>query len=353
MSTTSTRTTFWHDVRAVEVEALRRAFLLAARGPLGGPNPQVGAVLLDRDGRTIGEGWHDGAGTLHAEIVAVQAARAAGHDVRGATVVVTLEPCNHTGRTGPCAAALLAAGVGRLVYSVADPNPVAAGGAERRAGAGVEVVGGVLVEEGREVLRLWLPSVTEGRPFVTLKMVVTLDGRVAAADRTSRWISSEQSRRHSHDIRAQVDAIAVGTGTALTDDPTLTARDADGALAAHQPTRVVVGLRDVPADAALHGPGGPFVQFRTHDPAQVLDALTTRGLRHLLVEGGPTLSAAFLRAHLVDEVHAYVAPVLLGAGPSAVGDLGIGTIADALRLSVVRTVRLGPDLLVVATRSEN
>ncbi len=262
-------------------------------------------------------------------------------------MAVTLEPCNHTGQTGPCTQALVEAGVARVVFSVPDPNPVAADGAARLAAAGVDVVGGVLDDEGRAVLGPWWVAVSRGRPYVTVKIATTLDGRVAAADGSSRWITSAPAREHAHALRAQVDAIAVGTTTVLTDDPTLTARSPNGTtLAAHQPLRVVVGHRDVPPGAALRGPGGDLVQVRSHDPADVLAALAQREVRHLLVEGGPTLSAAFLRAGLADEVHAYVAPVLLGGGPPAVGDLGIGTIADALRLELTSTRQLGPDVFL-------
>lgn len=332
-----------------ELAAMERAFVLARRGPAHGPNPRVGCVLLAPDGSVLGEGWHRGAGTAHAEVAALTDARERGADVRGATAVVTLEPCNHTGRTGPCSVALLAAGVARVVVSVPDPNPQAAGGADRLRGAGVDVVTGVLGEEGEQVLGRWLPAVRRGRPFVTLKLAASLDGRVAAADGTSRWITSDVARHHAHDLRAEVDAIVVGTGTALVDDPSLTARNASGELHQHQPLRVVVGWREVPAGARLRGPGGELVEVRTHDPAVVLAELHAREARHVLVEGGPTLAAAFLRAGLVDEVHAYVAPVLLGAGASAVSDLGIGTIVDALRLVPREVVTLGPDVLVVAT----
>lgn len=337
------------DVTPGELAALTRAFALATRGPGHGPNPRVGAVLLDRAGLPIGEGWHQGAGTPHAEVAALADAAAHGHDVRGATAVVTLEPCDHTGRTGPCSVALLEAGIARVVVSVADPNPVAAGGAARLRAAGVDVVMGVSEEQGRTLLGPWLHAVRHGRPFVTLKLATTLDGRVAAADGTSRWITSEVARRHGHELRSQVDAIVVGTGTALADDPELTARAADGVLVEHQPLRVVVGLRDLPAGARLHGPGGSLVQLRTHEPAEVLDLLVGREVRHVLVEGGPTLAAAFLRAGLVDEVHAYVAPALLGAGRAAVGDLGVTTIDEAVRLETVHVQPLGPDVLIVAT----
>ncbi|MCL2849259.1 MAG: bifunctional diaminohydroxyphosphoribosylaminopyrimidine deaminase/5-amino-6-(5-phosphoribosylamino)uracil reductase RibD [Micrococcales bacterium] len=326
-----------------ELAAMRHAFTLAGRGPAHGPNPRVAAVLLSPDGARLGEGWHMGAGTPHAEVAALADATAAGHDPRGATLVVTLEPCAHTGQTGPCTQVLLDAGVARVVFAITDPNPVACDGAASLAAAGVDVVGPVLADEARAVLGPWWSAVSQGRPFVTVKVATTLDGRVAAADGTSRWISSPASRVHAHGVRAQVDAIAVGTGTMLVDNPALTARTDEG-LAAHQPLRVVVGHRDVPPGAALRGPGGTLVQVRSHDPADVLAALP--GVRHLLVEGGPRLTAAFVRAGLVDQVHAYVAPVLLGAGPPAVADLGITTIADALRLEVVATEQLGPDVFI-------
>lgn len=341
------------QVTAAEVAAMDRALDLARRGPAHGPNPRVGCVLLAADGGHLAEGWHAGAGTLHAEAVAVAGARSAGVDLRGATAVVTLEPCTHTGRTGPCTQVLLEAGIARVVHAVDDPDDVAAGGAERLRAAGVDVVGGVRAEAGEELLRVWLHAVRTGRPFVTLKLAASLDGRVAAADGTSRWITSPQSRAHAHALRADVDAVAVGTGTALVDDPALTARTPDGDLAPHQPLRVVVGRRDLPTDGGLHGPGGELVHLRTHDVTEVLDMLGARQVRHLLVEGGPRLAAAFLHSGLVDEVHAYVAPVLLGSGPAALADLGITTIADAVRLRPRAVERLGPDILVVATREES
>ncbi|NMR20192.1 bifunctional diaminohydroxyphosphoribosylaminopyrimidine deaminase/5-amino-6-(5-phosphoribosylamino)uracil reductase RibD [Cellulomonas fimi] len=335
-----------------------RALELALRGPAYGPNPRVGCVLLAAPAATatagdarfvLAEGWHEGAGTPHAEVAALAAARAAGHDVHGATAVVTLEPCAHTGRTGPCAEALVEAGVGRVVIAVADPNPAAAGGADRLRTAGIDVAVGLRGEQGTALLRTWLSAVDRARPFVTLKLATSLDGRVAAADGSSRWVTSDVARHHAHQFRSQVDAIAVGTGTVLVDDPSLTSRTASGELTRHQPLRVVVGVRDVPAGARLHGPGGELVHLRTHDVTEVLAALHAREVRHLLVEGGPTLAAAFLRAGAVDEVHAYVAPVLLGAGRSAVADFGAASISDAVRLVPREPVPLGPDVLIVAT----
>ncbi len=331
-----------------ERDAMVRALELARRGPAHGPNPRVGCVLLSAEGDVLGEGWHRGAGTPHAEPAALADARERGADVRGATAVVTLEPCDHTGRTGPCSVALVEARVARVVVAVPDPNPVAGGGSARLRAAGVAVETGVEEAAGRALLRPWLLAVGRGRPFVVLKTASTLDGRVAAADGSSRWITSPESRAHAHAFRAEVDALVVGTGTVLADDPALTARAADGVLADHQPLRVVVGRRDLPGGGRLAGPGGELVHLRTRDPRTVLAALQEREVRTVLVEGGPTLAAAFLRADVVDEVHAYVAPVLLGGGRPAVADLGITTITDAVRLRTREVRPLGPDVLVVA-----
>ncbi len=338
-------------VTPVESAAMHRALELAARGPSYGPNPQVGCVLLDASGAVLGEGWHTGAGTAHAEAAALRDARDRGFDVRGGTAVVTLEPCNHTGRTGPCAVALADAGVARVVYSVPDPSARAAGGAEHLRSRGVDAIGGHLAADGERLLRIWLHAIRCGRPFVTLKIASSLDGRVAAADGTSKWITSREARANAHLTRGRVDAIAIGSGTMLADDPSLTARTPTGELVGHQPLRVVVGHTEVPAGARLHGPGGELVTVRTHDVDEVMSVLAAREVRHVLVEGGPALATAFLRAGVVDEVHAYVAPVLLGAGAVNVLDLGIGTISDALRLDVQHVLSLGPDVLLVATPS--
>lgn len=343
--------------RQAEDRAMLRALDLARRGPAHGPNPRVGCVLLDPDGRVLGEGWHEGAGTPHAEVAAIR--DASDVPLRGATAVVTLEPCDHTGRTGPCSQALLAAGVRRVVHAVGDPDPRAGGGAETLRRGGVDVEAGLRRTEGEELLEVWLHAVRTGRPWVTLKTATSLDGRVTAADGSSRWITSAQAREHAHEVRSRVDAIAVGTGTALADDPSLTARptrpdpssgpDRRPVVApGHQPLRVVVGHREVPAGARLRGLGGELVALRTHDVGTVLAELARREVRHLLVEGGPTLASAFLRAGVVDELHSYLAPVLLGGGRPVVEDVAVATLADAPRWHVRDVQRLDPDLLVVA-----
>ncbi len=328
-------------VAPLEVEAMRRALALAASADAPpGPNPRVGCVLIAPEGTVIAEGSHRGAGTAHAEVDALVHA---GERAAGATAVVTLEPCNHHGRTPPCADALVAAGVARVVYAQGDPHAVAAGGALRLREAGIDVEGGVLADEAAALNEAWTFAVTHGRPLVTWKVAATLDGRVAASDGTSRWISGERSRAQVHDLRSAVDAILVGTGTVIADDPQLTARTGDGMPTDVQPLRVVVGMRDLPPDRRVLDSASETLRLRTHDPVEVLDVLQAREIRHVLLEGGPTVAAAFVRAGLVDRVVWYVAPVLLGAGAPAVAELGIETIGSAIRLSEVRVEQVGED----------
>ncbi|MGZ4448350.1 MAG: bifunctional diaminohydroxyphosphoribosylaminopyrimidine deaminase/5-amino-6-(5-phosphoribosylamino)uracil reductase RibD [Nocardioides sp.] len=317
-------------------DAERRAMsialaLAASPGVPLGPNPRVGCVLLDDDGAVVAEGHHRGAGTPHAE---ADALTRAGDAARGTTAVVTLEPCNHTGRTGPCAAALVAAGVRRVVFAQADPNPVASGGARTLREAGIDVEAGLMEAEARAINRVWTFAVEHGRPFVTWKFATTLDGRSAAADGTSRWVSSTAARRDTHRLRGLCDTMLVGTGTVEVDDPALTVRDDEDRPLSRQPLRVVMGERDLdPGRRVLDGQA-ETLHLRTRDPRAALAELHARDRRHVFLEGGPTLAAAFLTAGLVDEVVVYVAPMLLGAGLSAVADLGITTIADAFRPTV-------------------
>ncbi len=324
---------------------MRAALTAALEGPEADPNPRVGCLVVPADGGEPVAGRHLGAGTPHAE---TDALARAGDRARGATAYVTLEPCTHHGRTGPCADALVAAGVRRVVVAVRDPNPVAGGGCDALRAAGVEVVDGVLAEEAEAVNATWLFARRAGRPWVVAKTATSLDGRVAAADGSSRWITGPRARADAHRLRARSGAVVVGTGTVLTDDPHLTVRSADGTLAARQPARVVVGRRLPPLGARVLDDAAPTLHLRTHDPRAVLDRLCADGVHRVLLEGGPTLTAAFLRAGLVDEVVAYVAPVLLGAGRSAVADLGIASIDAALRLEPVDVTALGPDVRVTA-----
>jgi diaminohydroxyphosphoribosylaminopyrimidine deaminase / 5-amino-6-(5-phosphoribosylamino)uracil reductase len=331
---------------AVIEQAMRRALELSARGPATGQNPQVGCVILSDSGATLAEGWHRGAGTPHAEVDALS--HLAPGAARGAIAVVTLEPCNHTGHTGPCTGALLDAGIGSVFYATHDPNPVAGGGEERLRAAGVQVVGGVLAEEVSEAMREWLAATRSHRPYVTAKWAASLDGRVAAADGSSRWITGETARAHAHRQRTAVDAILVGTGTVLADDPSLTARAADGTLLAHQPIPVVIGERAIPAGAKILAHPEPVIVAAGRDLHGILADLFSRGIRRVLVEGGPTLTSAFASAGLVDEYLIYLAPTLIGGPRTAIGDIGVGAIGDQRRLSIRSLERLGEDIVIVA-----
>ena len=321
---------------------MARAIALAqsADAPRGA-NPRVGCVIIDADGREVGAGHHRGAGTPHAE---VEALRAAGPLARGATAVVSLEPCRHVGRTGPCTTALIEAGITRVVFAQDDPTDVAGGGADVLRGAGIEVIGGVLADEAAAVNADWVHMQRTGRPVVVVKMAVSLDGRVADASGGPTAISGPAAGVLVHELRAQCDAIAVGTGTLLADDPRLTARDPDGRPGDRQPLRVVIGTRPIPDTARVRAGAGEPLHLATRDLVAALDDLVARGVQRLLVEGGPTLTAALLDADLVDEVVWVVAPRVLGAGP-----VSVPTLVHPVGL-VVREIRaVGDDVVVIAT----
>jgi diaminohydroxyphosphoribosylaminopyrimidine deaminase/5-amino-6-(5-phosphoribosylamino)uracil reductase len=327
-----------------EIAAMRHAITLAERGlGLTSPNPIVGCVVLDDAGGVVGEGFHQRAGGAHAEVAALATA---GARARGGTAVVTLEPCRHTGRTGPCTHALVQAGVARVVYAVPDPSPRAGGGAAELRAAGVEVIHGVLADQAARSNEAWLHFANTGRPFVTWKFAATLDGRTAAADGTSRWITGEAARDDVHRLRAEHDAVMVGVGTALVDDPSLTVRR--GASTSRQPLRVVVGRRELPSSAKVFDDASPTVAIKQHDPDIVLKELAGRDIVSVLLEGGATVAGAFMRASRVDKVVAYLAPAFLGAGQPVMADAGINTIADVLRWRVDDVEVMGGDLRVTA-----
>ena len=329
-----------------EIAAMRDALRAAYDGPIHThPNPRVGCVLLADDGQQIAVGVHRGQGTPHAE---VDALAQAGERAHNATAVVTLEPCNHTGRTGPCSEALVAAGVRRVVYAQVEPTDEADGGAARLVEAGIDVEGGVLADEAYALNEHWTHAVRAGRPFVTWKLAATIDGRSAAVDGTSRWVSGPESRRDTHRMRADVDAIVVGTGTVLIDNPRLTVRDADDRLVGTQPVRVVIGTRDVPPDRNVWSDDAPTRHLATRDITAALQMLYDDGVRDIWLEGGPTLAGAFLEAGVVDEVIAYVAPMLLGSGLSALQTPAVTTIGDAWRLEPVDVTTVGADVRITA-----
>jgi diaminohydroxyphosphoribosylaminopyrimidine deaminase / 5-amino-6-(5-phosphoribosylamino)uracil reductase len=309
--------------------SLERALALAERGrSTTHPNPIVGCVLV-RDGEVVGEGWHERAGGPHAEIVALEAA---GDRARGATAYVTMEPCAHHGRTPPCADALIAAGVAEVVAGCRDPHPDHGGGLERLRAAGVEVAlaDGELGFASRAQNEAWRTWVSLGRPFVVLKFAATLDGRVTVPG--ARWVSGEAARRRVHELRAEVDAVAVGMGTVRADDPQLTARDVG---ATRQPRRLAFGRGPLP--------DGSELELRSGALADELRALGDEGVQSLLLEGGPTIAASFLRENLVDKMLVFVAPKLAGAGPTLLAEL-----AAPIELTRLRAEPVGEDVLMTA-----
>jgi diaminohydroxyphosphoribosylaminopyrimidine deaminase/5-amino-6-(5-phosphoribosylamino)uracil reductase len=328
--------------------AMRRAIQLSSRG-LGAtsPNPVVGCVVLDATGLPVGEGWHEHAGGPHAE---VKALLAAGNRARGGTAVVTLEPCRHFGRTGPCTQALLDAGITRVVYAVSDPGAEAGGGGAELAATGVAVQAGLLAAEAARVNEAWLHAVQTGRPFVTWKYAASLDGQVAAEDGSSRWITGPESRQDVHRLRSESDAVLVGVGTVLADDPALTVRDLpDGSVPLRQPLRVVLDRSGrIPAGAAVLD-GAAETLVSPDKPRNVLTELFDRGVRSVLLEGGPTVAGSFLSEGLVDKVVGYIAAVLLGSGRwPVVRGTGQRSIADALRLDTEDITRIGADFRITA-----
>ncbi|MFZ5587019.1 MAG: bifunctional diaminohydroxyphosphoribosylaminopyrimidine deaminase/5-amino-6-(5-phosphoribosylamino)uracil reductase RibD [Thermodesulfobacteriota bacterium] len=358
---------------AFDRRCLRRALSLARRG-LGrsAPNPAVGAVVA-RDGTIVGQGYHAQAGAPHAE---VHALAMAGQAARGATIYVTLEPCNHHGRTPPCTQAILAAGISRVVYGASDPNPKAQGGGEFLRARGLAVTGGVLAEQCRDEHRFFLTYITKNRPHVILKTAATLDGRTAAATGDSKWVTGPAARREVHRWRNWCDAICVGVGTALADDPQLTCRLKGG----RDPLRVIVdtGLRLPPTAKVLDpaaGAGcivacGPKPPARRRaaleaagaevlplpkgpggvDLAALLAELGRRGVTSLLLEGGAGLAWGFLSAGLVDEVMYFFAPKLIGGAnaPGMIGGAGFEKMASAVKLGPVTVRRFGEDVCLRA-----
>jgi diaminohydroxyphosphoribosylaminopyrimidine deaminase / 5-amino-6-(5-phosphoribosylamino)uracil reductase len=309
------------------VNHFRQALELAERGRgKTGDHPLVGAVVV-RDGEVVAEGWYEYDGVRHAEAIALEHA---GDAARGATLYVTLEPCSHHGRTPPCADTVVAAGVARVVVGARDPNPVVDGrGIERLRAAGIEVelLDDLVARKQNEAWRVWKSL---GRPFVTYKAAVTLDGRVTVPGR--RWVSGEESRRHVHELRAASDAVAVGMGTVRADAPRL---DVRGVGTARQPRRLAFGRGPLSEESELELRAGPL--------DEELRALASEGVQSLLLEGGPTLATAFLTAGLVDKLLLFVAPALAGEGPHAFGEL-----VEPLELLHLRAERSGEDVLVEA-----
>ena len=355
---------------------MRRALELAARGAgLVSPNPLVGAVVV-RDGEEVGAGWHAGPGTPHAEVMALETAE---DRARGATLYTTLEPCSHYGRTPPCAPRVVEAGIARVVTALDDPNPLVNGqGLAGLRDGGVEVEVGLLGAEAERQNEAFLKHVRTGLPLVTLKMAASLDGKAAARDGSSRWISGPEARKQVHRMRAVADAVLVGAGTAFRDDPSLTVRDVE--VLGDPPLRVVVDGRGIVpethrlfTDGAAptlvatteRAPEGRREAWRTRGAEVVVldDAgagliplrdlfreLGKRDVQHVLMEGGPTIAWEAVREGMVDRVVLFFAPILVGGqeAPSLLMGGGTATIGDAISLRILEVARVGSDLKVVA-----
>ena len=326
---------------------MRRAIELSRKG-FPPPNPHVGCVI-ERNGEILGEGWHQTYGGPHAEVAALSDV---GGNAKGATAYVSLEPCNHTGRTGPCSEALIAAGVVKVVYASPDPNPIAVGGAERLKQAGIEVIGGFIEDEARMANLRFLRSFELGRPYVVVKAATSLDGRIALPSGESKWITGEQTRLLGHALRAEAGAVIVGRNTVEKDNPSLTAR-IDGAV--NQPLRVILDPdAKLTADYSVFSDGGqtlravkpgkhglevPYVNGR-FDLHFLLATLGQMGIRSVLVEGGAMTNSSFLDADLADRIELFMAPIVLGAGPSWAEGAGVGSLDHANRFSVANLDRL-------------
>lgn len=344
---------------------MRRALALGERGLFTtSPNPRVGAVVV-RDGAIVGEGWHERPGQAHAE---VNAFRDAGEKARGATIYVTLEPCNHFGKTPPCVDACLAAGVARVVAAMRDPNPIASGGAERLRAAGIRVDFGLLESEARELNVGWLTRLARGTPWVRLKVAASLDGKTALADGTSQWITGPEARRDGHAWRARACAVLTGIGTVKDDDPQLTVRDVP---TTRQPLRVLVDSRlEVPLSARILA-GGNLLVFGALDDAErrraleargaevlvrpnasgkvelgeVFAELGRRGLNEIHIEAGHKLNGSLLREGAVDELLVYLAPALMGEPAQGMFNLAAPErLADMRRFALHEIARIGADV---------
>jgi len=322
--------------------AMQRAIALAEKG-LGktAPNPIVGAVIIDAAGSVVGEGFHDRVNSPdHAEVVAIKAAGAA---TVGATIVVTLEPCNHTGSTGPCVQAIIAAGITTVVIAVTDPNESAAGGAAALRAAGVTVIEGVLKDEAAFSNRAWLMKIKKNRPFFTWKVATTLDAKVAATDGTSKWITNETSRADVQLLRRQADAILVGTNTVIADDPHLIPRG-DFAGYGANPIRVICGEQTLPTAAKVFDNAADTVVVASKDLDVLVENLNELGVNHVFVEAGPTLGSAMLDHCLLDELIMYQAPSLLGSGKKFFVFDYPSTISNQMRLDHISTQVLAGDV---------
>jgi len=322
--------------------AMQRAIALSEKG-LGkcAPNPIVGAVIIDTSGKIVGEGFHDRMTSKdHAEVVAI---KGAGDLAKGATIVVTLEPCNHAGSTGPCTQAIIDSGISTVVFAVKDPNAIAAGGADALRAAGIKVIDGVLSEEASFINRAWLTKITKSRPYFVWKVATTLDAKIAASDGTSKWISNEVSRNDVQRLRRESDAILVGTNTVASDNPHLIPRG-DFSGYSRNPIRVIFGENDLPADSKVFDSAAETVHIKSRDLNKLVAKLNELDINQVFVEAGSKLTSAMVTAGLMDELVIYQAPALLGSGKPFFADDSHSTIEDQMRLEHISTEVLAGDI---------
>jgi diaminohydroxyphosphoribosylaminopyrimidine deaminase/5-amino-6-(5-phosphoribosylamino)uracil reductase len=307
------------------------------------PNPIVGAVITSADGEVLSEGFHQGGD--HAEVLALNAVK---EIPAGSIIYVSLEPCNHHGKTPPCVDAIINSGIKKVVYAVSDPNPIATGGEERLRAAGIEVQSGIGEEQARLENRAWLTKMELGRPRITWKIASTMDGKVAASDGTSKWITGDLARTDVARMRSQVDGIVTSTATVIADDPLLTSKGFG-----KNPVRIVMGETELSAKMRISNDAAETVLIKSRNFDDLFSLAKERGFNELLIESGPTFGTAFLRANLIDEIVLFQAPALLGSGTPSIGDLGITNISGRLDFEISDVEVIGSDLKITLFKSAN
>ena len=324
--------------------AMARAIELARLG-LGKtfPNPIVGAVITTATGELISEGFHQGAD--HAEVDAINSAK---EIPAGSIIYVTLEPCNHHGKTPPCTDALISSGISKVIYAVSDPNPIAAGGAEKLRAAGIEVVAGFAAAEAAFANRAWLTKVAKDRPRITWKIASTMDGKVTASDGSSKWITGEMARADVATMRSQVDAIVTSTKTVQMDNPLLTSKGTG-----KNPVRIVMGGTQIAAESQIFNADSETLIIKSRNTKDLIAIAKERGFNELLIESGPTFGTALLREDLIDEIVLFQAPTFLGSGTPSISDLGITNISGRLDFEIADVEVIGADLKITLIKSEN
>jgi len=331
--------------QALSAEAAMAHAIDCARLGLGQtyPNPIVGAVITSATGEVLSQGFHQGVD--HAEVIAINAAKEL---PAGSILYITLEPCNHHGKTPPCVDAIIKSGIKKVVYAISDPNPAATGGAERLRAAGIEVKSGIGEEQARLENRAWLTKMELGRPRITWKIASTMDGKVAASDGSSKWITSEPARTDVARMRSQVDGIVTSTATVIADDPAMTSKGFG-----NNPVRIVMGSGEIAAKMQIFDDAAETILIKSRNFDDLLLLANQRGFNQLLIESGPTLGTALLREDLIDEIVLFQAPALLGSGTPSIGNLGITNVSERLDFEISDVEMIGSDLKITLFKSAN